>query len=161
MVSESLCAQDVDRQEQFKAVYLFHFANFIEWPKAKLAAGKQFNICTLNADNLVPYLNELAGESIKGKMVTIYTQPKQNQFSRCHIIFIDKQSDLMDKSLLSTAIKNNILLVSDKNSFVNKGGTIEYFIENNKLRIAINLTMTKKTSLKVSSKLLRIAKVVQ
>jgi len=51
--------------------------------------------------------------------------------------------------------------VSDKAGFIEQGGTIEYFIENNKLRFAVNAELAKETGLILSSKLLRIAKIVE
>ena len=50
--------------------------------------------------------------------------------------------------------------MSDVSGFADSGGTLEFFIEDNKLNFEINMETVKQTRLQVSSKLLRLARIV-
>jgi hypothetical protein len=146
-----------ERQEQFMVVYLLHFSNFIEWPLASFQDSKHFNICLSANSKLNKYTDELNGESVKNRLIKVLPLSSNTQTAHCQILFIDKSSADTFERIKSS----NTLLVSDQLGFSKNGGGIEYFIEKNKLRIAINLKATKDNGLTVSSKLLRIATLVQ
>ncbi len=52
------------------------------------------------------------------------------------------------------------LTVSDIDGFAQLGGAIGFYVENNKLRFEINLQALHETKAQVSSKLLRLAKII-
>lgn len=149
---------EMDRQGQFMAVYLFHFSNFIEWPESSFNDSENFNICINGNTELNNYIHEIEGESVKDKKIKIHKYISEQDINRCQILFVSRIGGF---NLEQLEIKNkSILLVSDRNGFIDGGGVIEYFIKNNKLRIAINLQLAKRKKLKISSKLLQIAKIV-
>ena len=147
----------MERQEQFMAVYLLHFSNFIEWPQTSFKDDKYFNICISANSKLNRFANELNGESVKDRFIKVSSPSSSAQTEHCQILFVDKDSTDIFEPLQGS----NILLVGNQPGFSKSRGSIEYFTENNKLRIAINIEITKSNGLTISSKLLRIAKVVE
>ncbi len=150
-----------DRQAQFMAVYLLHFANFIEWPKATGEARNAFNLCFYAEGNVKSSIRELAGEQLKTTAIRLIEAPTFQVLKQCQIVFIEKRKVSEFQKIKQQTEGKPILFVSDKAGFIEQGGTIEYFIENNKLRFAVNAELAKETGLILSSKLLRIAKIVE
>ncbi len=52
----------------------------------------------------------------------------------------------------------SVLTVADTKGFLESGGIINFLMEDKKVRFEINVTAAKKSKLKISSKLLRLAK---
>jgi YfiR/HmsC-like len=151
---------EMDRQGQFMAVYLFHFSNFIEWPEAAFQNKHDFNICIDGVTEVNKYIHEIEGENVKGKKIKIKKNVSAADIQNCQILFVSRAGGLKLNQLKDSLQNNSILLVSDKQNFIREGGMIEYFIQDNKLRVAINIDSANKNGLKISSKLLRIAKIV-
>lgn len=148
-----------ERQAQFMAVYLLHFANFIEWPNAEQSDDTQFNLCFYADKRLSDYISELDGESTDSGTINTINTPEIDQISQCKIVFIE--STQIDRFAQIKTQPSAILFVSDSTGFIEQGGTMEYFIANNKLRFAVNMKAAKEKGLILSSKLLRIAKIVE
>jgi hypothetical protein len=53
----------------------------------------------------------------------------------------------------------SVLTVSDTDGFLDAGGMIQFLIENGHVRFAINVDATSRAKLKLSSKLLSLARV--
>jgi len=145
---------------ELKAAFLYRFAQFVEWPPQALDdAGSPLIYCTLGDD---PFQGAL-DTALAGK--TLGTHPLQVRHLRhaleahgCHVLFIGGQ----EKKLLAptlAALKNDpVLVVGESAHFAQDGGTIGFCLEENKIRFEINLTSAAKAKLKVSSKLLALAK---
>jgi hypothetical protein len=58
-------------------------------------------------------------------------------------------------------IDHPVLVVGDLNDFVARGGNVQFFVEGNKVRFAVGATSLKRDDLKVSSKLLALAQIVE
>ena len=78
----------------------------------------------------------------------------------CHILFISAAEARQLKQVISSLKSKNILTVSDADNFTKQGGMIRFITENRKTRIRINLNAAKDADLTISSKLLRLAEVV-
>ncbi len=149
----------MDRQGQFMAVYLFHFANFIEWPDSAFNNIDSFNICINGKTEINKYISDIEEETVKGRKIKILKNISSDGIKNCQILFVSRNGYKRNK-IEKHLFEKNILLVSDQESFIAEGGVIQYYIENNKLRLKINNDLAERMGLKISSKLLRIAKVV-
>ncbi len=147
---------------QVKAAFLFHFAQFIEWPQeSSNAAGKPLTYCTVGED---PFQGAL-DESLNGK--TIGTRPLQvrhlkqpRDISNCQILFMGAAQKKILLEVLTTLKESPVLTVGESEHFVRDGGMIGFFLEENKIRFDINLKAAQRANLKISSRLLLLAKTV-
>ena len=150
-----------ERQAQFMAVYLLHFSNFIEWPGEEIEDNTFFDICVLGNGNVNPFIKKLETEKVKDQLIRVIFTPSVEQLTTCKIVYIDKESIEQFLEIEPVLEGSEIVFVSDGKGFIEQGGTIEYFVENNKLHFAINMKSAKYKGLHISSKLLRIAKVIR
>lgn len=146
---------EVDKSEyRLKTVYLFHFAELTEWPKASPPS-----ICLLGHSPLEAYLPALQGQKVHNVALTVILSPQQPS-EDCRILVLAELAALT-KPLLEQAKIRHILLVSDAEHFAEQGGMIQFSLRDNKLKLVVNLNSVKQANLKLSSKLLRMAEILE
>ena len=144
----------LNHEYPLKAAYLFHLAELTEWPEPG-----NIKICVLGDSQLRGYLPALAGQAIDDRAVQI--MPDQPPGSvNCSMLFVSDNASLTPQ--LSEQAKNrHILLVSDAEGFAEKGGMVQLSLRDNKLKLVIYLPAVKQAGLKLSSKLLRMAEILE
>lgn len=150
------------REYQIKAVFLFNFAQFVEWPPVAFADPQApFVIGVLGEDPFGPLLEEvLAGEKIGGRTFLVHRYQRVEEIGLCHILFISRsEADRLD-SIVASLQNRSLLTVCDTEGFSKRGIMIRFFNDKNRIRLRINLDMVKAASLTISSKLLRPAEIV-
>ncbi len=65
------------------------------------------------------------------------------------------------KGLLAHLKANPVLTVGDIENFTKAGGVIAFTLEDNRVRFAINVDAAQRAGLKISSKLLSLARIVR
>ena len=147
---------------QVKAVFLFNFTQFVEWPASAFSEGQApLVIGVLGEDPFGSYLDEtVQGEKVNGHPIVVRRFNSAEGARSCHILFINGAATEMQKQALADLKGRSVLTVSDATSFARQGGMVRFFTENNKIRIRINLEITKAANLTISSKLLRLAEIV-
>lgn len=154
---------DTTKEYQLKAVFLFNFTQFIEWPPDAFAQpDAPLVIGILGPDPFGKYLDEtVQGEKINGHPLVVQRFHTLAEIARCQILFINTDEKNEWKKIFEYAKAQHVLTVGDVTNFSRQGGMIRFFPEENKIRIRINLTSVKDADLKVSSKLLRLAEIVE
>ena len=147
---------------KLKAAYLLHFLQFVEWPDSVFENEKSPIIVTILGDD--PFgkiLDEITkSEKIGDHSITIKRTHSLSNLDFCHVLYISSSEKDNFKSILRHIDSAPILTISDIDNFSEQGGNISFYLEENKLRFAINMQTLKQADLKVSSKLLRLAKII-
>jgi hypothetical protein len=147
---------------QIKAVFLYNFAQFVEWPPDSYPNGNSpLIIGIIGDDPFGSYLDEaVKGERINNRAIVIQRYANLQDATACQILFVSKsKSDRLDL-VLDRLRGRSILTVSDMDGFTQRGGMIRFVMENNKVRLRINVRAVKEAHLTISSKLLRPAEIV-
>jgi hypothetical protein len=147
---------------QLKAVFLFNFAQFVDWPATALpGAGAPFVIGVLGKDPFGPVLDEVVrGESVNGHRFEIARYHDVAQIGGCQILFIPA-SELVHLDEILTALKgHSVLTVTDADAQAQHGVIIALVKRDNRIRLRIDLQAARASSLTISSKLLRPAEIV-
>jgi hypothetical protein len=142
-----------------KAVYLLNFGRFATWPPMAPSAGAgSFDVCVLGRDPFGPTLDAtVATEVIDGKNVVARRIAAPGDAIACRILFVSGSEERQLKPILQAVDAAAVLTVSDMPRFVERGGMIQFVLENNKVRFEINLVATAHAGLTLSSELLRVA----
>ena len=150
------------REYQIKAVFLFNFAQFVEWPPAAFAgANSPIVIGVLGEDPFGGYLDEtVRGEKVENRPLEVQRYRKVDEIKTCHVLFISRsETDRLEQILVS--LKNrSILIVGDVDDLARRGGMIRLATAQNKIRLLVNVEAAKAANLTISSKLLRSAEVM-
>ncbi len=84
----------------------------------------------------------------------------EQAIKNCHLLFICQSEEKQLSEIFKLVDKNAVLTVGNSAEFAKLGGTINFLMEDNKIRFNINLTAAEKNGLKIRSQLLRLAKKV-
>jgi hypothetical protein len=162
-VSEDATAAPARSPEhQVKAAFLFNFAQFIEWPTNALPQPQApLIIGILGPDPFATVLDEIVrGEAVKGHPLVVQRYRELEDVGACHILFINETDATKLERIFARLNGRNILTVGDTEAFTQRGGMIRFFTEQNKIRLEINVAATHKAGLTISSRLLRLARIV-
>jgi hypothetical protein len=145
---------------QVKAAYLYNFAKFAEWPaSAFTSADDPIRLCVLNDP---PFHSELI-QIVKDKTIAgraVLAVPVQNgQKARgCHILFIDSSQTGEATHLLEALHGSNVLTVGETESFVDQGGIISFVTQDGQVHFQVNHKAATQSGIRLSSRLLSVAK---
>lgn len=150
------------REYNIKAVFLYNFTQFIEWPSSAFNnAAAPFIIGIYGDDPFESYIDEtVAGEKVNGRAIIVRRYDDIKEVRGCHILYVSVKEALRVKEILSALPNKNMLTVSDIPNFARSGGMVHFLNQSNKIRLQINSSAAKAADLNISSKLLRVAEIV-
>lgn len=159
---QALFAQGPTREYQLKAVFLYNFTQFIDWPASAFENDQSPLVIGVMGENpFGSYLVQtVSGEKIKGHPIVVQYFKNESEIRACHILFINLPETNKPEQVLEAVQGKNILTVSDHADFIKQGGMIKFVTNNNKIKLQINIEACRKTRMVISSKLLRLAEIV-
>lgn len=144
---------------QVKAELLERFTRFIEWPAS--ADNSKFVIGVIGMNPFGPYLEGIAStRKIKGRRVEIQYLRDPAAIGRCHLLFIAASEKASIEEILSRTRTKPILTVGDSTGFADAGVLINFYVAGNTVRFEINESAMGRSGLRASSKLLKLARVI-
>lgn len=146
---------------QVKAVFLLNFTKFIEWPAAAFERPESpVTICILGEDPFGAALSQVvSGEVVNGRKVAVQRIKHVPAPKSCQVLFVGRPEGPAGKSLPD--LGPGVLTVGEGESFEREGGMIAFIIENRRVRFDVNQAAAGRAGLKISSKLLSVAREVQ
>lgn len=150
--------QPKPEEYQVKAVYLYNFGRFVEWPAAAAGSDNSFTICILGRDPFGAVLDTtLSGEAVGNLKLVAKRISSLREAVACRILFISSSEAARAREVLAHVEKLPVLTVSDMPGFTGNGGMIQFVLKENKVRFEVNLAAADKAGLSFSSQLLKVA----
>jgi hypothetical protein len=149
-------------EDQVKAVFLFNFAQFAEWPARAFPDAKApFVIGILGTDPFGAYLDELVkDEKVRGHPLVVRRYHDFGRVHDCHILFISRSEADRFPKIISGLRKECVLTISDVDGFARMGGMVLFARDGGKVRLQINVEAARAAGVVISSKILRPATIV-
>jgi hypothetical protein len=151
-------AQQPPREYQVKAVFLFNFVQFTEWPPEAFTNKEQPYILGVLGNN--PFGNFLAdtvkNETVRGRPLIVAHYKTVEEIESCHILYLGQSEAPRLDRVLSKLKGRPVLSVTDIEKATVQGACIEFFTDRNRIRLRINPDAAKAANLTISSKLLRL-----
>jgi len=147
---------------QMKAAFLFHFAQFVEWPEESYKdANSPLIYCTIGEDPFHGSLDAALNEkTIGARSFRVMHLKKPQELPGCQVLFIGAGEKKLLPAILASVRGDSLLTVGESEHFVQEGGMIGFLLEENKIRFEINLEAAQNAKLRISSRLLALAKSV-
>jgi hypothetical protein len=154
---------DVSKEYQIKAAFLFHFAQFVEWPSADSTnTDDPFVIGVLGENPFGSALDEIVkGETIANRKIVVQYSRSADDLKNCQIVFVCKSENTRLPRILEKLNDKNLLSVGECEGFAQRGGVINFYLENGKLHFEINPDAAEREKLKISAQLFRLGKIVK
>lgn len=160
--SPGLASQSAEAPEyQLKAVFLFNFAQFVDWPRAASPDSVPLVIGILGDDPFGRVLDAtVRGEHLGTRPFAVRRFARVEDIGSCDILFISQSEGSRVEAILTGLGNRAILTVSDINGFATRGGMIHFVTDKQRIRLKINVDAARAARLTISSKLLRLAEIV-
>lgn len=147
---------------QVKAAFLFNFAKFVEWPADAFPNGDApLQICLFGQDPFGREFEQIIVEKIvNGHRIEVAHPDGVPQARACQILFIGASEKLRMRDILQGLKGANVLTVGETPGFLQAGGIINFVPDQERVRFEINLKAAESAQLKLSARLLTVAKLV-
>jgi hypothetical protein len=150
----------METEYRIKANFLVTFPNFIEWPESAFSSAKApFLVCVAGA---FPFGTSLAQAtrtvSPHGRKVEVVWIHKDQEMRSCHILFVSHVEGKKYSKILQVVQGADVLAVGETADFLDAGGAMTFSFREDVLQFEVNLGAVTSAHLKVSSRLLAIAK---
>ena len=147
------------REYELKAAYLYNFAKFVEWPAGTFSDDNAPMIVgVVGEDPFRGSLDSVVGKSANGRQVVIKRLKATEDLKSCHVLFISSSEKKRLPLIVASIDGASVLTVGEMEGFTSNGGMIRLTMEDNKVRFEINAGTARRARLRISSKLLSLAK---
>lgn len=170
-------APEENREYQIKAAFLYNFVKFTNWPGEQAADSDEPNaidgnepmtIGIIGKDPFGDAFEPIKDKRIKGRKILLKrfkeleeSGPSKEQLEalrKCYLLFVCRSQKEQLKEIIDSVKDCPVLTVGDMGDFLESGGMINFIIEENKIRFEINLIAARRAGLRISSKLLGLAR---
>lgn len=151
-----------DLEYQVKAAFLYNFAKFVEWPAGAFEGPTDsLVLCVVGDDPFGESLDTVVrGETLNGRPLVVHRTRDVYEIRDCHVVFVPRSERGRQERLLEDLRNRGILTVGEADGFLTGGGIIRFVLEQNRVRFDINLQAAESSGLRLSSKLLRLARTI-
>lgn len=145
---------------EIKAKFIYNFTKFVTWPES-VHNNESIKLCILGTDPFGSALNIVKGKKVRGSLLEFSTAGYSENINNCHILFISRSEKNNFSDILSLCKNFPVLTIADTPGFCNEGGIITLIRADNKIRFEINTDAAKQAGIKISSHLLKLARIVE
>lgn len=144
---------------EVKAAYLYNFARYVTWPDSSFGSpGDPIRICVIGDESFRGVLASTVSEKRVGERpVSAESRASTGASDDCHILYLGSAG----VGAVSGLSRTSIFTVSDSEGFAAAGGIANFVLVGSKVRFEINTGAVEKAGLQVSSRLLRLAQIVE
>jgi len=148
---------------QVKAFFLYNFARYVEWPAQTFnSPADPIVICILGQNPFGGALEQAVhGKAVEGRTVVVHQISDIHPQCNCHILFVGANERKRFRSAVADIRGSGVLTVGENEGFANDGGVINFKVEGGKVRFEINVEAAGQEQLRISSKLLSLARIVK
>lgn len=149
---------------EVKAAFVYNFAKFTEWaPGAFAGDDAPIVIGVLGEDPFGAALGRtVRGKTVKGRRLAVRRFSKAGDGLRtCHILFVSASESGRLASVFKHLQGEPVLTVGEIEGFGEKGGMINFVLDQHRIRFEINPEVAERAGLKLSSRLLKLARIVR
>ena len=161
----AVSAQEAPKAPEYriKAAFLYNFMLYTEWPATAFDNPDSPFILTVAGDD--PFGNELdsavRGKTVRGRTIDIRRHDRAADITSCHLLFLTTSQAKHLGQVLRRFQDTPLLTVGEAEDFTRDGGVIRLFVVENKVQFEVNTDAAARARVKLSSKLLSLARVVR
>jgi hypothetical protein len=145
-----------------KAAYLYNFVKFTEWRAEAVPSDASIRLCVLGDEAVETALEQtVKNRQVGGRSFTVMRVNVDDALSSCRVLYVTGLDRRRLAQLLERIKAAPVFTVSDLDGFAAFGGVGQLFVENGKMKFALNPTSAQRAGLRLSSKLLALAKIVK
>lgn len=148
-------------ERQIKAAFLYKFLGFVDWPaEAFETADAPLRVGVFGADALADDLVQVvARRQVNGRPVQVRRLRPGESLAGLQALFVGRVEVAVLASLLAQARRQSLLLViAESDEAFAQGAAISFAVADDKVRFDVAPGMAEQAGLKISSRLLAVAR---
>jgi YfiR/HmsC-like len=149
-------------EDQIKAGFLLNFIRFVEWPEGTYAATSTPVVACIVGDSSMSILltEAVAGKQVGGHPVHVELTKPTDDLRTCNLVFIGAKDERNASRVLDALKGVSALTVGAFPGFAKSGGMFNFYTEENRVKLEINLDAATHANLKISAKLISVSRLV-
>jgi hypothetical protein len=148
-------------EEAVKAVFLYRFAGYVQWPSAARPATA-FTIAVLGGDEVAGQLRQLLPDHpIQGEPARVRTITRVAQLEDAQMLYIGPEYEGNVHALIAALGNRPVLVVTDEPAGLQEGSEMNFVLRGQHVRFEVSVAAARRIGLKISSALLAVAERVK
>jgi hypothetical protein len=155
----SNAANRIATEDAVKAVYLYKFRNYVEWPNVAAKAGTaKMTIGVIGGDDILDRLLAMpaARDRVNGTLSVKHLRIGDS-LEGLNVLFIDDAYWPKSLATAAQAAALSILVVTESSNALRAGSVINFRVVDERVRFEVSLESAQQAGLKLSSELLALA----
>ena len=150
-------------EAQVKAMFVYNFLKFVEWPvDASVGAKDPFVVLIIGEGATADATEQfLESKSIGDRPLVVRRTRWDQSLAGARAAFIIERDAKKLHRVLDAAAAAGVLTIGEGESFTTRGGVIGLLVEDRKVRFDVDTTAAQIAGLRVSSKLLALTRAVR
>lgn len=150
------------KEFHIKALFLYNFANFVEWPEDAFSnAQSKLTMCLYGSVPFGGFLDTVDGTRIKDRRLKIVrTSDAEEIKPGCHILFVGTDQLDLIQSLFQNLNHLYVLSIGNVEGFTDTGGIVNILRTRDNQKFEINLSKAIENGLLIDSDLLNLARII-
>jgi len=144
--------KDQKSTHQLQAELIYNFVDHIAWledsPKIK-------NLCVMNDNPVIPYINFLIDDHSKN--IVVIRKYENDYLDDCNILFINEFYQGYSKRLLTRVKGKAILTFGNLKDFAKNGGIVQFTLRNDRVEFLFNIKEMKSSGLKINKNIVSVS----
>ena len=157
-----IAAKSTSREYRIKAAFLSSFAKFVAWPESVFENDRSpIVIAVVGEDPFKSALDGLRGKAVGRRTIEVRRVERPKDALGAHLVFIAERETERLADILQAFEAAPVLTVGEAKEFTRLGGIVRFYQERNRIRFEINPDAAERVGLKLSSQLLKLARIVR
>jgi hypothetical protein len=151
-----------EMEQDVKAAFVYNFIRFVEWPGRPLPPSDHpINLYILGNDEAADATAALDGKTVRGRKIVVRRVAGVAGIEKCQVLFIGQSVKSQARAILEAVRNLPILTIADFPGFARSGGIVNFVPAEQRLSFEINQVAAERKGLRLSSQLLKVARIVQ
>ena len=156
-------AQTATSESQVKAMFVYNFLKFVEWPVDTFAGAKDPFVVLIIGEGATADATEhfLESKTIGERPLVVRRIRWDQSLTGVHAAFVVEPDARKLHHILDAAASAGVLTIGEGESFTTRGGVIALLVEDRRVRFDVDTAAAQTARLRVSSKLLALTRAVR
>jgi hypothetical protein len=156
-------AQAPMAESQVKAMFVYNFLKFVEWPLNTSAGPKEpFVVAIIGEGETADSTERFLQSKTIGERPLVVRRSRWNEsLAGVQAALVVENDARKLQRILDAAAAAGVLTIGEGERFATEGGVIGLLVEDRRVRFDVDTTAAKNAGLRVSSKLLALTRVVR
>jgi len=150
---------DAPTEYEIKAAFIHNIAKLVEWPNPPPGANA-LRLCILGKNPFGHAIDILRGKQVGNLTWEVLPADPKTDLKECRVLFI-AASESDDLGSVLDGIKGDATLtIGDTAGYAERGVIVNFYMEQNRVRLEVNVEAAQQAGLRIGSQLLKLAKIV-